>query len=207
MKQTAQLIQKKIDELTAQRRVTVMLTGGRAAAQLYKEWRQLKKFNEMINVTFYFGDERCVEPDNIESNYGLVMRTLFPSGIGNGCTIQRMHAENDDIEDAAVQYAALLPDSIDILLLGVGEDGHIASLFPNSWQLHEQIRLCLPIIGPKFPRKRLTITPAVIKNAKSTYILVQGMEKIKIVEQAKLLPVDVNRLPVQMVKKPIWCYN
>ena len=207
LKQTAQLIQQKIDELSAQKRVTVMLTGGRAAAQLYNEWKLLESFNKMNNVTFYFGDERCVEPDNIESNYGLVMRTLFSSGIGSGCIIKRMHAENDDVEGVAVQYAALLPDSIDILLLGVGEDGHIASLFPNSSQLHEQVQLCVPVIGPKPPCKRITVTPVVIKNAKTTYILVQGVEKMKIVEQAKLLQVNINKLPVQMVEKPIWCYS
>jgi len=94
-----------------------------------------------------------------------------------------------------------------ILLLGIGEDGHIASLFPNSPQLQEQERLCLPITGPKPPYKRLTVTPSVIKNAKTIYILAEGSTKNKIIEQAKQIPADLNKFPVQMIKKPIWCHN
>jgi len=90
-----------------------------------------------------------------------------------------MQAEKQDLEKAAKAYETLLPNSIDILLLGIGEDGHIASLFPNSPQLQEQKRLCLPITGPKPPYKRLTVTPPLIKSAKTTYILAQGKEKVK----------------------------
>jgi len=207
MNKTAIIIQKKLDELLQKGSATVMLTGGRSAAQLYTEWKKLPNFKKIINTTFYFGDERCVPTDHPESNYGMIMQTLLKDGLPNNCKIHRMQAEKQDVEKFAKAYEKLLPNSIDIMLLGIGEDGHIASLFPNSPQLHEQKRLCLPIIGPKPPCKRLTVTPPVIKSAQTTYILALGREKQKIVEQVKQQPADINRLPVQMVENPIWCYN
>ena len=82
-------------------------------------------------MSFYFGDERCVPPDHDESNYGMEMQTLFSHGVPIECSVFRMEADAIDIEAAAQRYADLLPDSIDVILLGVGEDGHIASLFPT----------------------------------------------------------------------------
>ena len=207
MKQTARLIQQKLEQLLQKGSAIVMLTGGRSAAQLYTEWQKLHNFKKLTNTTFYFGDERCVPPDHTESNYGMVMRTLFKDGLPNNCKIHRMQAEKQNLEKSAKAYEALLPSSIDILLLGIGEDGHIASLFPNSPQLQEQKRLCLPITGPKPPYKRLTVTPPVIKSAKTTYILAQGSAKNQIIEQAKKNPTDINKLPLQMIKIPIWCHK
>jgi 6-phosphogluconolactonase len=129
----AGLIQNSINNVLAkQGKCSVMLTGGRSAARLYRAWSNLPAFQQMTGVSFYFGDERCVLPDHAESNYGMAMQTLFPRGVPVGCTVFRMEADDTDIEMAAQRYADILPDSIDILLLGVGEDGHIASLFPNS---------------------------------------------------------------------------
>lgn len=206
MQLNAEVIQQQLDRLLIQEdQASVMLTGGRAAARLYTEWQKLPGFKELTNTTFYFGDERCVSPDHRESNYGMAMKTLFIDGLPNNCKVQRMRADSGDLELAAKEYEESLPSNIDILLLGVGEDGHIASLFPYAPQLHEQKRRCLPIIGPKPPCKRLTVTPPVIKTAKITYILVSGRAKAKIVEQAKQSPVDIDKLPVQLVEKPIWC--
>ena len=118
--------------LDEQEECSVMLTGGRSAARLYKAWRDLPAFQQMIGVSFYFGDERCVPPDHAESNYGMAMQILFPNGVPTGCAVFRMEADATDQEAAALRYADLLPDLIDVLLLGVGEDGHIASSFPNN---------------------------------------------------------------------------
>ena len=207
MKRTAIIIQQQLENLLQKGSVTVMLTGGRSAAKLYMEWQKHPNFNKQTNIIFYFGDERCVPLDHPESNYGMVMQTLFKDGLPNNCKIYRMQAEKQDLEKTAKAYEALFPNSIDILLLSVGEDGHIASLFPNSLQLQEQKRLCVPVNGPKPPYKRLTVTQPVIKSAKITYVLVIGQEKEKIVEQAKEKPININRLPVQIVKNPIWCYK
>jgi len=207
MQQTAKIIQKQLENLIQKGAATVMLTGGRPASQLYTAWKEQLNFKKLINIIFYFGDERCVSPKHPESNYGMVMQTLFTDGLPNNCKIYRMQADKKDIETAAKEYEKLLPNSIDIILLGIGVDGHIASLFPHSLQLCEEKRPCLPITCLKPPYKRLTVTPPVIKKAKTTYILAPGREKAKVVEQSKQLPLNINRFPVKMVKSPVWCPN
>ena len=107
--------------LDEQGKCSVMLTGGRSAARLYKAWRDLPAFQQMTGVSFYFGDERCVPTDHEESNYGMAMQTLFSHGVPIECSVFRMEADAIDIEAAAQRYADLLPDSIDVILLGVGE--------------------------------------------------------------------------------------
>ena len=157
--------------LSEQGKCSLMLTGERSAARLYKALRDLPAFQQMTGVSFYFGDERCVPTDHAESNYGMAMQTLFPNGVRTGCAVLRMEADATDQEAAAKRYADLLPDSIDVLLLGVGEDGHIASLFPNNASLQERKRRVIPITGPKPPFKRLTITPQVISKERSVFML------------------------------------
>jgi len=156
---------------------------------------------------FYFGDERCVPLDSPESNFGMAMKTLFINGLPNNCKIYRIQADKKKLKIVARQYSRLLPNSIDILILGLGDDGHIASLFPYSSQLNEQNQLCIPVVTPKPPYKRLTITPLVVKNAKTIYILAPGRKKQKIVECAKKQPININRLPIQMIINPIWCVD
>ncbi|WPE18193.1 6-phosphogluconolactonase [Candidatus Thioglobus autotrophicus] len=205
MLKTAKIIQQHLDSLENSNTISVMLTGGRSAAQLYNIWKKLTNFKNNSNINFYFGDERCVPPDHLESNYAMVMNTLFSDGIPNNCRIVRMKGESKNLESAASQYSAELPNSIDILLLGMGDDGHIASLFPRSSLLHEKRHLCLPVVGPKPPYQRLTITPVVINKVKSTYILAFGVEKAKIIQRAQHDTKDIDTLPVRLVLNAIWC--
>jgi len=107
VKQTARLIQQRLEILLHKGSATVMLTGGRSAARLYMEWQKLSNFKKLTNTKFYFGDERCVPPDHKESNYGMVMKTLFKHGVPNNCEIHRMQAEKKDIEKTARTYEVL----------------------------------------------------------------------------------------------------
>lgn len=152
-----------IEHFEEHRTCHVMLTGGRSAAELYRTWAVSSKHHLNLNgVQFYFGDERCMLPDYTQSNYGMAMRTLFPDGKPGGVHLDRIEADSSDEEAAADRYAALLPEVIDVLLLSMGEDGHIASLFPYSVALRETRRRVVPVTGPKPPFQRLTITPPVI---------------------------------------------
>lgn len=207
MRKTARKIQQQLEILLEKGSVAVMLTGGRSAEKLYVEWQKHPNFNKLSNVSFYFGDERCVSPEHLESNYAMAMQTLFKKGIPNNCVIHRIQAEKQDLNAVAEAYESLIPENIDILLLGIGEDGHVASLFPNSPQLHEQKRLCVPVIGPKAPYKRLTVTPPVIKNALITYILAAGESKKEIVDKVNRMEEDVDIIPAVMTKDPIWCFD
>lgn len=182
----------------------ILLTGGTTAARMYSAWSREFDIRSLKNVNFYFGDERCVPPEHPDSNYGMVISTLFGSGIPQSLTVHRMEAESDDLEAAAGRYATVLPESIDILLLGVGEDGHIASLFPFSAALHECKRRVLPIFGPKQPYQRLTITPPVILQAHSTFVLAAGAAKAAVLAEALNAPNNIDALPVLLAISGTW---
>lgn len=197
-----------MDEITqtcqTQGGCSVMLTGGRSAARLYQAWADLPDFDQLLKVHFYFGDERCVTPDQPESNYGLAMRILFQRGVPKDCTVSRMHAERPDREAAAEAYVEQLPSSIDVLLLSVGEDGHIASLFPHSPALLERLRRVVYVHAPKPPPERLTVTPLVIAQAKQVFVLAIGSEKAAVMHQAQTVPNDIFELPARLVLNANW---
>lgn len=200
-----ELVQRDIlAVLAVQGTCSVMLTGGRNAAELYATWARKPEFQHLSGVMYYFGDERCVPPDHIESNYGLAMRTLFVANVPDRCSVHRMEADSDDLEAAADRYAAALPTHIDCLLLGVGEDGHIASLFPNSAVLHEVRRRVVPVVCPKAPHQRLTITPPVIRQARSVFVLAAGAAKAALLAEAWRVPKAIEALPARMVLSATW---
>lgn len=184
-------------------RRSVMLTGGRSAEQLYSAWALLPDFGTLMDVDFYFGDERCVLPTDADSNFGLVMRTLFMNGLPNSCAVHRMEAEGTNMIAAAESYAKRLPQAIDILLLGVGEDGHVASLFPHGEALGEMSHRVVPVIGPKPPLRRLTVTPPVIRSAREVFVLAPG-DKSALYEVAQRDPADVDTLPARLVLGATW---
>jgi 6-phosphogluconolactonase len=181
-----------------------MLTGGRGAERLYSAWRVLPEFARLESVRFLFGDERCVLPDDPESNYGLAMRTLFAQGVPGSCSVDRMEAECPDREGACLRYERLLPSQLDLLLLGVGEDGHIASLFPGSGALKECVRRVVPVVGPKAPQARMTVTPVVIAHASSVFILANGEAKAAVLRRVVAGTEDCDALPACLVREATW---
>lgn len=182
----------------------VVLTGGRSAAKLYLAWGQQADFQCLTGVNFYFGDERCVSPSHPESNYGMAMRTLFQYGIPNGCQVIPMYYDALNSEISALKYETLLPSSVDILLLSVGDDGHIASLFPHRVSLGEVKRRVLQVRGDSFPYNRLTITRSVIDAAKIIYVMACGEEKNKILNQLTDHPDDYMSIPARLAICGVW---
>jgi len=200
----ANAIRQEIDAAVLSRGVcNIMLTGGGVAERLYKHCCKMRVF-PMKNMCFFFGDERCVPPDHNSSNYAMVMRTLLAEGISTDCSIVRMEADNPDREEAAKAYEKLIPDKIDVLLLGVGEDGHIASLFPNSSALLLEERSVVPIIGPKEPQERLTITPRVIASARSVFVVATGETKGRVLAEALKPDSDLMSFPVGLTFNGTW---
>lgn len=186
----------------------IMLTGGRSAARLYASWSRARgNSSDCSGMHLYFSDERCVPPTHPESNYRLAVKTLFPSGIPNGVGIYRMEGESSDLEGAAERYAAILPESIDIMLLSIGEDGHIASLFPGGSTLNEMNRLVVPVMGPKHPHQRLTITPKVIGRAKHVLVMAYGQQKRMVYEKALAYPKEIDSLPARLVLDGEWFFG
>lgn len=188
----------------AQGSCSVMLTGGRSAGRLYEAWAALPEFDQMRHVDFYFGDERCVPPDHPESNCGLAMCTLFQHGVPAACSVIRMVADQADSDAAAAAYEQLLPDRLDVLLLSVGEDGHIASLFPYSDALLETRRRVVPVCVPKPPYERLTVTPPLIAAAAQVFVMAIGSAKAAVFKQAQAEPQAIAALPARLVLSATW---
>jgi 6-phosphogluconolactonase len=142
-------------------------------------------------VHLFWGDERCVPPDNIESNFGmtqskLLRRISIPSG-----NIHRIRGEEDPAGEAGRYSEELLSHTLkrdslplfDLMLLGLGEDGHTASIFPEQMELMVSDKICAIASHPVTKQKRITITGRVINNADQVVFLVTGKKKEEIVEK------------------------
>ncbi len=168
------------------------LSGGRTPREVHAEMLKQAGALPWERVQITFGDERCVPPEHPESNFRMARETLIePAGIPSG-NVFRIRGEIDP-EDAAREYEARLGAVAarlgearyvhDLLLLGLGEDGHTVSLFPGSPALAETARNVIPAIGPKPPPQRVTMTFPLINAARHVAFLVAGTEKLPLVEE------------------------
>ena len=168
---------------------------GRDPRALALRWR---------DVRIFFGDERAVPPSDPASNYGMVVSALLGRDPVSAARVHRMEAERPDRDAAARAYDAALPGRLDVLLLGMGSDGHTASLFPGSPALAERTRRVLAVTGPKPPVERLTITPPVIAAARRVAVLVAGAGKSATLARVLDGPVRPGDLPVQLALGGVW---
>lgn len=173
---------------------TFFLTGGTSAQALYKKIKSKSIIKILQSTNFFFGDERCVPPHHPESNYYMV-RSIFLDCIPIQ-NFKRIYADTFDPIIEAKRYNDLVPDSVDLILLSVGEDGHIASLFPNSLALRHDDKITFVSDANKPPNYRISITPKVILNAKNVIVLASGKNKAKILIQALINPDNFESLPV-----------
>jgi len=157
------------------------------------------------HVQIFFGDERCVSPDDAESNYNMA-RTAFLSSVRVPAdNVHRMHGE-DDPAQAARDYAETLieflgPDTrFDLLMLGMGPDGHTASLFPGSDPRTDEAQLVRAVWVQKMQTHRITLTPAVINRARHVIIATEGAAKAQMLHTVRGSEYDPVRYPVQIVK-------
>ena len=163
------------DAVAGGRRASLALSGGSTPGPVYRELA--KREVPWTKVDFYFVDERFVPPDHPESNYLLAEEALFkPLGI-HADQVFRMQGERADRDEAASDYARLLPPVLDVVVLGMGEDGHTASLFPGHSALEEKERRVLAVVGPKPPPWRMTLTLPVLQSARKVLGLVSGAGK------------------------------
>lgn len=183
-----------------------MLAGGGTPRPVYERLSSLGMADRVAwdRVAIFFGDERCVPPDNAASNYRMVRRSLFDRLSVAPAEVHRMRCEDADREGAAAAYAALLPPRIDVLLLGMGPDGHIASLFPGSPALREAERRVVPVQGSKPSPWRLSITPPVIRGARSIIVLVTGAGKASMVVRAVTGREKPEAVPASLARRGVW---
>ena len=183
--------------------VSLALSGGSTPGPVYERLARAPSV-PWSRVRIYFADERAVPPDDARSNYRLVRESLLDLLSEPAGAVHRMEAELPDVEEAAARYERLLPDPIDALVLGVGEDGHTASLFPGSTKLEEGPRRIVVAHSPLTPRMRMTITPRVIRTAGRVFVLVRGATKAKAVALALSGPADPNACPARLARGGLW---
>ncbi|HEX9810498.1 MAG TPA: 6-phosphogluconolactonase [Burkholderiales bacterium] len=184
-------------------RACVALAGGNTPRSVYRRLAQAHRLpREQLEI--YFGDERAVPPNDPQNNYQMARETLLDAASLAPAQIHRIVAEGADLEAAADDYAARLPDRLDLIILGIGEDGHTASLFPGSPALNERARKVVVVDAPKPPRRRLTVTPPVIAAARVKIVLASGAEKSDAVARALEGSEDINGCPAQLARDGIW---
>ena len=144
-------------------------------------------------VEFYFGDERCVPSDHPESNYGMAKHSLFDPLRIPGQQVFRMPGELPDPDEGARRYEKMMRErmqtpspawpSLDLIFLGLGEDGHTASLFPRAPVLAVKDRAVASSRSPKGVPNRITFTVPLINQARMVLFYVLGMEKAQAVRR------------------------
>jgi 6-phosphogluconolactonase len=150
------------------------LAGGRTPRRAY-ELLAARRGIDWSRVELWFGDERCVPPDDPESNYRLVAESLLPGA--PGARVHRVDGRADPEAGAAAYAAEIRGVVLDLALLGLGEDGHTASLFPGSPALDERTREAVAVVAPKPPPRRITLTLPVFEAARSLVVLAVGDSK------------------------------
>jgi 6-phosphogluconolactonase len=191
---------------------SLVLSGGSTPKNVYSlladgEHASLVDWGRLL---VFFGDERCVPPQHVESNYRMARETLLDKVPLPAENIHRIRGEELPAKAAAVYQEELeeiyLLESLphfDLVLLGMGEDGHVASLFPGSQALEEKIRWVVPVEHHQPPLPlvdRVTLTIPVINAARRVMLIVSGVGKAGRVAQAFENSLSDKFLPVQRVR-------
>ncbi|MCS6872407.1 MAG: 6-phosphogluconolactonase [Anaerolineae bacterium] len=184
----------------------IALSGGSTPLPLYAllalpEWRvQL----DWSRTHVYFADERCVPPDHAESNYGMVKRALLEPTQVPESNVHRMHGESEPLQAAEAYNALMQGVQLDAILLGMGEDAHTASLFPETAALSETERACVANYVPKLSAWRLTLTAPYINTARHKIFMVSGENKAMALQNVLHGSYDPQRYPAQLIHEAHW---
>lgn len=191
---------------------TVALSGGSTPRRLYEILGTAPTAQRIpwANTQVFQVDERCVPPDHIESNYRMIHEALLSRGAIPESNFHRMAGELADHDEAARQYGeeirrVLRPKPADwprleLVFLGMGPDGHTASLFPGSDALDVQVMWVAPNYVDKLKAYRLTLTLPVLNAAASIIFLVAGADKAETVRQVLDASGEPDRFPAQRVR-------
>ncbi len=194
----------RLTQDTSQPQFHIALSGGNTPKGLFK--KLIKKYSDSIpwdRIHFWWGDERCVAPDNEESNYKMTYDNLLSKISIPKENIHRIRGE-ENIEKEAVRYSNEINNQLnqrgenpvfDLMILGIGDDGHTASIFPNQMELLTIDKTCSVAQHPATGQNRITLTGRVINSASRIFFLVTGENKSTRISEimndskaAKLLP-------------------
>ena len=212
-RRAAQYFSEMVNEAVAdQNWASIAISGGstpKAAFQLLADssqsWRDRTPWDKL---NLYWVDERTVPPDHPDSNFRMTREALLDHVPMNWEQVHRMEGELDP-EIAAARYEAELRNGFrlegaesprfDLISLGMGPDGHTASLFPHTDAIHEMSRLVTANNVPQLDTRRITLTWPVINHARSVFFLIAGADKADRVREVFMGPHDPERLPSQLI--------
>lgn len=170
---------------------SIALSGGSTPLQLFNDL--FKKLSEKKNLEtkFFWVDERCVPPDSTDSNYKMAKENLFSSSIFREENIFRVRGELDPIVEVK-SYSDLLRKELkiknglpyfDLIILGLGDDGHTASLFPHEFKSFKNQNDCVIASHPSSGQKRISLSEKIINNAKEVIFHVTGSNKKTVIDE------------------------
>ena len=196
-----------VEAVRARGRCAIALSGGTTPGPVYRALgaAPIADLVPWDCVDIYFADERAVPPDDPESNFRMVLDTLLDDLPITPSQVRRMEVERQSLAAAADAYERVLPERALIsLILGMGSDGHTASLFPRSVAVLEKVRTVVPATSSRPPVHRLTITPPVIAAARIVVMLVTGESKAATVARVLDRPYDPSAFPAQLAQDGTW---
>ena len=190
---------------------TIALSGGSTPRALYQRLARPPARDEIdwSRVHLFWGDERVVPPDHLESNYRMAREAMLDHLPIPPNNVHRILTELGP-DEAAEQYEAELrhvfgvhageTPEFDLILLGIGADGHTASLFPHTAALAVRDRLVVANAVPQLGTTRITLTAPVIQAARSVLVLATGPDKAEAVARAIESPENIDETPAQLLR-------
>jgi 6-phosphogluconolactonase len=205
---------KAAAEAVAKRGVfNVAFAGGSTPKALYAMLADDPAYRTKIawdKMRVFFGDERHVPPDNSESNFRMASETLFSKGLLKSEQIARIKGEYPDTEKAALEYEQVLRayfqlkvgeyPGFDLVLLGMGDEGHTLSLFPGTKALHPGGRIVVRNWVGKFFTERITITAETANHANRVMFMITRADKAPALKAVLEGPYEPEQLPVQLIQ-------
>ncbi|KWU50772.1 6-phosphogluconolactonase [Pseudomonas palleroniana] len=198
--------------ISARGDATLVVSGGRSPVAFFQSLA--KQGLDWSKVTVTLADERWVPVEHADSNAGLLKQHLL-QGPAAKARFLSLYSAAANLEEAALQADRLLGElpAIDVLVLGMGDDGHTASLFPNSPNLSDALqpngtRRCWPMLAPTVPHQRLTMSRALLSTANYTVLSIAGSSKLTTLSAA-LASDDIAAMPIRAFLQPTleiyWC--
>jgi 6-phosphogluconolactonase len=191
---------------------SVVLAGGSTPRRLYSLLANETGFSDQLvwdRIHFFWGDERHVPPDHADSNYRMAFESMLSRVPVSSEQIHRIRTENPDAYQAAQEYQRTLVrhfalaegqwPRLKLVLLGLGSDGHTASLFPGTSVLDDEVRMVAAAWVDKFQAFRVTLTAKAINHADNIIFLVSGDDKAKALKAVLHGEFQPHRLPAQLI--------
>ncbi len=189
------------------KRIHIALSGGNSPRIFFEKIaiNQYKRDKPVPwnKVHFFWADERCVPPEHRDSNYGMTRKILLEKINLEDQNVHRIMGENDP-EKEVVRYALEIQSQVaskdgipvfDWIILGIGEDGHTASIFPNRFDLLNSEQICAAVQHPETGQSRVTLTGRTILQARRITFLVTGVSKSQVVRQILNNEAEASQYP------------